>query len=392
MKKDDIDAAMTELNEAIQVLETLRQRSQQLNEAEILTTTQLSKRRANIALGIRSKALMLYRALFSGWQWQTQCHDAHAVRLFLQNSHTLSISSSPGSSTANRRQLNFDLAFEGVKSSGAHMYHACGVEMTESQYMPASVQGVNFVMPDHTQRAVSVKLVDDICHVVKECSTKAEQLHLYLDDTGKLCYTNLDPASKTSRVTHLPRSKLVTLQDILSLPSMPLQSRVKISALVASSVIQLHATPWCSSLSRESIYFVKGDTGTVDLDNPFVVCRFDPSTRLPSSTVKVEAELELLNLGILILELWHNSTIQAFAASAQMQLDDTYSSLHNAARRWLAECRTNLLPDVHKAAVRCIGCRFDVIDADLEDMQMVLGVYEGVVKPLWMLACGSPNP
>lgn len=395
MKKDDIDAAINDLKEAVQVLETLRQRSQQLNEAEVMTTARLSKRRANILYGIRSKALMLYRALLSSWNWQTQCHDSHVVRLFLENSHAQSSNSARHLPVADRWHLSFNLAFEGLKSSNPDMYHACGVEVVDSDGssgQSASVPNVRFALPSQTQPAGSTtKSVDDICHVIKQSTVNAEQLRLFLDDTGKLCYKNLNATPNVAAPILPPQTKLVTLQDVLSMPNMSLKSRVKIAALVATSVIQLHSTPWCSTLGRDSFYFVQDATGAVDLENPFVVCHFNQYTRMPTGKVKVEVEMELLNLGILILELWHNSTIEVFAAGVHLALEDTYSSRHDAARRWLAECKNNLLPDVHGAAVRCIGCRFDVVDADLEDMKMVVGIYEGVVKPLWMLASGNPN-
>lgn len=383
MRKDDMDAAIASFDKAVQNLDVLRSRSQQLNETEIMSTTRSSHRLVKALYSVRRKASMLYQALLRSWNWTTKCHDSHAVRLFLENGPLVS---RPAHLSSKRRQ-KFSLALEGHKSSCTDTYHICGVEVMESD---ATASNIKFHIPQTPTNLAP--FVDDICDIFVQSGSKTDQICLYLDEDGKLRYDNQSVSPTVVAAIGTPKTQLVGLQDVLALPDLSLRGRVKVAALIALAVIQLHSTPWCDCLQKEAFFVLKDDHGIIDSDRPCVVCHFEPNTRQTANKQKHNAELELLNLDIMILELWHNTAVETFAASAQIPLEPDYYSRLRVAKKWIEVSQNNMLPDIDSAAKRCVGCRFDVADADLDDMKFISGVYEGVVKPLSAMAFGQSQP
>ena len=117
----------------------------------------------------------------------------------------------------------------------------------------------------------------------------------------------------------------------------------------------------------------------VDLDNPFVTCSFTNT----GMAKRKAGEAELLDLGILIIELWQNESIEEFAAQGNMELLETYDSRQSVARSWLRQMEDEMLPFVFGAARRCVECRFDALSVDWDDQKVNMSIFEGVIKPLW---------
>ena len=213
-----------------------------------------------------------------------------------------------------------------------------------------------------------------------------QSLRLYLAENERLHYENVSSDISNYRFTHVHNGKMVSLKDLLHDPAhrrlLQLKPRVKLAAMMASSALQLHATPWCKRLRNDSLLFVQDTSGKIDLGHPFVACKFN-GNHILSSASPSQAETELLDLGILILELWHNEPMETFARDLSLTLDDTFDTRQSVARKWIAETKDDLLTSVYDAAVRCINCRFDTVDVDLTDHKLNLSIFDNVVKPLW---------
>ena len=88
----------------------------------------------------------------------------------------------------------------------------------------------------------------------------------------------------------------------------------------------------------------------------------------------------MLELGILLLEIWHETSFEIWAASAGLTIQTSYGSRYDAAQKWLSESDT-VLVSYWDAIDRCIECDFPAL-SDWQDSAFRKSVCEGVVKPL----------
>lgn len=236
--------------------------------------------------------------------------------------------------------------------------------------------------------ALSKRLnVVNVCHILDQPMSTKQSLRLYLVENERLYYEHVSPSISGYRLTHVHDEKMVSLQNLLQDPAyrrlLQLKPRVKLAAIMASSALQLHGTPWCRRLRNESLLFIQDVSGKINLGHPFVACSFNSNFSLPAHVSSSQAESELLDLGILILELWHHETMETFARDSGLVLDDIFDTRQRVARKWITETKDDLLTSIYDAAVRCINCRFDAADLDLTNHKLNISIFDSVVKPLW---------
>jgi hypothetical protein len=94
----------------------------------------------------------------------------------------------------------------------------------------------------------------------------------------------------------------------------------------------------------------------------------------------------MLELGILLLELWHAQTIELFAADNGLKLTKSFGSRYEVAQKWIAhsEDEGDMMPFYLEAATRCIECTFTTSTAkpDWNDFTFQKSVCQYVLKPL----------
>jgi hypothetical protein len=385
MHKDDLERSIKEIDEFSRLLERLREKSQQDHQIMVQSSSSRAKVVASMLRKVQVRASKLYRALAQSWT--QSCQDPHGARLYLDYRIDTFEASKKLFAISKQKSIEFSVTLRGCTNPS---YHACVVEVFNlddfESFDNVRKPAVSFkTTPDAV--ATTKRLdVDNMCHVLNQCMSKKQSLKLYLVENERLRYEHVSPDTSDCRLSHVHGGKVVSLRDLLQDPTyrraLQLKPRVKLAAVMASSALQLHATPWCRSLRNESLLFMQDLNGKIDLRNPFVACSFDDTYNL-SSACSSQAESELLDLGILILELWHNETIDTFARDMGLILEDTFDSRQSVARKWIAETKDDLLTSVYDAAVRCINCRFDAVDIDLMDHKLNISIFDGVVRPLW---------
>ena len=98
----------------------------------------------------------------------------------------------------------------------------------------------------------------------------------------------------------------------------PIRSGMILALRLASSFLQLSRTKWLrTTWSINTIYFLRqsqaiSDNRGVDFTRPFVSLPFNgsPDTADPSQVPLVELKQTLLDLGVLLLEIWHSQTLE----------------------------------------------------------------------------------
>lgn len=123
---------------------------------------------------------------------------------------------------------------------------------------------------------------------------------------------------------------------------------------------------------------------TFDPDRPFIVHKFTESS-VASPKHNLNAKHQLLDLGIVLLEIRHKRSFESWASAHDFILDTSYGSRYNAAFTWLHESIGEIEPSYFDAAARCIECTFQTRSAipDWEDLDFKKSICELVIKPLW---------
>ena len=167
---------------------------------------------------------------------------------------------------------------------------------------------------------------------------------------------------------------------------------MSLSFNIASSLLQLSSTPWMDEpFSKQNIFFWRleirpmagEEVPHVDTGHPFIIKKFN-TTLTACQLHKSDARNQLLNLGILLLEIGHERSFESWTSAHGFTLIEAYGSRYDAASAWLNDSMGALL-SYCDAAARCIECTFQTRSAipSWEDPDFRRSVCELVIKPLW---------
>ena len=246
--------------------------------------------------------------------------------------------------------------------------------------------------------------ISNICQSLNSPQMKSKLGQLYLLPDGNLSYslvtssitTNPNPLSL--RVDQRPEQfftlKRVLLQtaDLEASPNAKGWSRDQRMALsfkLASSLLQLSSTPWLINVwTKEEICFMHlglshtNSNGALQFEvrHPFIIRRFAkiPEQRWPGTRA---TKRQMLELGILLLEIWQETSLESWADSVGLTIQNSYGSRYDAVRKWLSESE-NVSVSYWDAVDRCIECAFPALP-DWLDSTFRKSVCEWVVKPLY---------
>lgn len=216
-----------------------------------------------------------------------------------------------------------------------------------------------------------------------------------------------------TRSLSLGENNFVKLSDILcegsSGSSLEKLTRVHcydLAVTLSSSLLQLHATPWLTSrLSKHDIVFPDtfSDKIPAQIIHPYIAhacsaacdCQgkslniYAIGTTTADSTVvernsshiaSTDDSTRLLDLGILLLEIYFNQPLESFyegnAIAERSELTDL-----GIVKRWMTKEKGNLSWAFQNAISHCLRCFADP-NANLQDADFRQGVIEQVLLPL----------
>ncbi|KAH7176145.1 hypothetical protein EDB81DRAFT_836293 [Dactylonectria macrodidyma] len=259
---------------------------------------------------VRGFANDLYLAIFQGWR--AGCQDNHEARLFLEDrvddatdilKHVRRDNSTP--------VFFFQLIF------AASIYQGQAFRPSESPH-------ITLVVPGSTSVRSEVTFVDDICAAIEAASCRKRQFAFVL--TGNQQLGSIPRDERTVIPYH--RADRIALKSLLCDDKsrhhstlLPLRLRMLLALRLASNLLQLLQTQWLQSTwSKDMIFFLLRLTGDVnntsrdhlhiDFGRPFVSLTFDDSNASALPQPNVDPKVALLELGILLLEIWHTWTLE----------------------------------------------------------------------------------
>ncbi|CAI7661789.1 unnamed protein product [Penicillium viridicatum] len=187
---------------------------------------------------------------------------------------------------------------------------------------------------------------------------------LHLSKDGQLCYhQSPEHANRTKFGTMA--STIHSLDELLQPTStikLYLNSRIALSFKIASSILQLNDTKWYRRpITSDMIYLLCENSGIPGSDHrPFISRKFTPSLE---ESCALSAKRAMLELGIILLELWKNQTFTSYATESQNPYH-TFGARYDLARNWLDANINEILPIYSDVVTRCIECTFVTSGAD----------------------------
>lgn len=169
------------------------------------------------------------------------------------------------------------------------------------------------------------------------------------------------------------------------------EDRIKLAVNLASSILQYNLTPWLQGCwTKKSVhFFVKTRTVLgIDIEHPLIMKNFiDPTSDISKEPQENDPELALMELGILLLEVWNIKTFESWLKTAghsmdTPQLQDRHIRLIYSIQ-WFQSLKGKLLPNYQKVVGICLRPSvFDLFNTSWEDKDFRLAVYSEIVEPL----------
>ena len=191
--------------------------------------------------------------------------------------------------------------------------------------------------------------------------------------------------------THLSQSDSVTLSDILTKDmKFDPRDRVTTAFVLISAQMQLHSTPWLPNYwSKDILRFpcVKDPQTlktTIIYTCPFLQYRFSTTMNAGEQCLP-SAKRPLLELGIILLEIWNKQTFTEYASSIGREISESYGSRYELARQWLDDSQQQLLPPYARVLSRCIECNVanESLNYEWKDKILRQCIHEDLLRPLY---------
>jgi len=264
----------------------------------------------------------------------------------------------------------------------------------------AGMRGVRFA--SQAKKAVKASLdpkpdlhpIQNLCAAIQKLQNPQRDICLSLLATeyaeqkyGVFIYPLKEP-----RVDLNPES-ILSLRNALKDSQFTRHDRLRLAVTLASSVLQLHETPWLEdNWGKDTIFFIsRGEKMTYE--HPFVSrspggeVDQSNSESVRNSMSKIIRNQTLYALGISLIELWYKKPLQELYRPEDGPLDsgDPLTSIMtewNAANRLVDELYDDAGEKFTNAVRRCIRCDFDHRSSSLKDGEFQKAVYRGVVAQL----------
>ncbi|TEY52509.1 hypothetical protein BOTCAL_0257g00020 [Botryotinia calthae] len=247
----------------------------------------------------------------------------------------------------------------------------------------------------------NLKAINTICEVLNSPQSIHECFGFVVDEARRLKGTFEAPKWHKS----FP-SEILNLGDLLKRISGPTLSvvptssttlfkleRITLAVNLASSLLQLHASPWFNERWNKSEILFLSDrsnpsTRPVDIERPLLahngITSPTPRNSLPTPT---HPNVSVLCLGIMLLELWFAEPIESRRIPSDLVNGIPNSSTDLiVAERWVKENGNleNMPAGYFQAVSSCIFCFFSPmpINKSLENPDFREAIWQNVVVPL----------
>jgi hypothetical protein len=353
---------------------------------------------------VRNLAEQLHGAFSQ--HWTTNCHDVHEVKLLLDDR----LNPTRNQRARRREVISFDLLVSSDRDTPRPVWHETVAEApledeeedeTINAISPvplaAVVRGsgprVSLSISRNSSTQTTTVEVHNICNSIDRATASRKKLRLHI---GKHSGLSCDHVVLCESRWHQD-GETVTLERMLINSSQlmfSLKDRMMLAANLASSLLQLQNTTWLGTCwTKSSVYFAEataiqnqprglGIRGSIDTSRPFVLNTFPNSGHVQQIQPHNDAKSALLELGIILLELWHETTFEARFPMVSTGID--YFTRFRLALEWLDDVE-NPPTDLYSAATaQCVKCFFGGkrVSFDWDDIIFRRAICQDIIEPL----------
>ena len=395
MSGKKMKSLLDDLDECNKELERFTDKSERL----VPYRKETKKTVTNPLSGVRSYAKELYSVLCLG----TKCHGLHKAKLQLERRTAPPKGSQSLVSRDNADNPCFTISFlvnqNGPYPNSPSIWQETQIQVVAKETTPKPMPTP---LPSHGRKTVGFRLpapvpptkslvlpeIDlkslqeckDLCSAISKSQIKNPCLGFCLGPEGKL--RGVYPVEKRARSI----TGTIALKDILTSASrsaptmlkMSRKERMNLAVILASSYLQLQATPWLKDTwSKEDIVFDSDmKTTTIrpcNLEQPYISHEFraigPQNNSVPQmanfKTSPLPGNPSLLSLGILLLELYTGQTFEQYSTQASLEngpiLNNYIQQLRNLdlVSKWLVTEQEDLSAGYQSAVLHCIRSFFD---------------------------------
>jgi hypothetical protein len=401
-------------------MDRLRQANQSLYRLTVQTThlaahqasSKSSRDSAPDFRGIKNRAESFHSALTKGWR--CPCKADHSVSLRLEpRTDDLSSDEEDSENSVHdpfhvlfrydhgqspQSTLAKPWAWEEADVSIKYEHQATSPDTHISKRATKEVKFAKQAIPQAVQAALephpNMQPIQDLCSAISALQKPERDVcfSLLANEIAKQKYGVLLITPTKQLPANTESWSISSLRAVLEDPQFAQQERLQLAITLASSVLQLHETPWLEeSWGKDSIFFLNR-TGKTQYDQPFVSYHINHAILSSASAVPSQINCVIRNqtlyaLGVALIELYYRKPIAELhqdADGAQNTGDaflDLVTEFRTADR--LAEALLSEAGAKYSDAVRrCIRCDFDQRASSLEDAKFQKAVYQGVVAQL----------
>jgi hypothetical protein len=362
--------------------------------------------------GIKNRAESFHSALSNGWK--CLCQADHSVSLLLEPRTDDTTRTEEEDDQSRHDPFHVLFRYDHSQSPGSApakpwVWEEADVRIKyEHQTVPPdsssnkkSTREVKFTkqaIPQVVQAALkphpNMQPIQDLCSAISTLQKPEREVcfSLLANEIAKQKYGVLiiTPIKQLPANTEL--WSVSSLRAVLEDPKFAQQERLKLAITLASSVLQLHETPWLEETwGKDSIFFLNR-TGKTQYDQPFVSHQIKQAIlssvpTVPSQMSCIIRNQTLYALGVALIELYYRKPIAELhqdmdgpqnTGNALFDLMTEFKTADRLAEALLSEAGAKYSDAVR----RCIRCDFDQRASSLEDAKFQKAVYQGVVAQL----------
>jgi hypothetical protein len=347
---------------------------------------------------VRNMASNLHIAIARGWS--THCHHKrHDAHMILEDRLDTAISISKRMKMSKNGGIPaFNLIFAGPVTGRNNFSYSTIIQVMNDDHgedddtifsdpLSSKMSKVTISLPEHSSTTSVVASIDDLCTAF---TATGVAFVLTKNQT-------IGTIQSHTQCTISCQHHQITLKELLSdadparrVPLIPLKLRMLLALKLASNLLQLLQTQWLrTDWSKELVSFPVGPvqnpkTSDIDFTRPYVSCIFEHANTAanPAKTSSVEPKVAMLELGIVLLEIWHERTLEM-----QFSLQNTPVRFHERlalALEWIGETDNPLLELYDQAVTYCLTgvVASESRNMQWEDMELWAAICNDVIEPL----------
>ena len=330
---------------------------------------------------------------------QARNHD-HPAQLYLDSCTQLIASQGLLKTRTLKPQQCFQLRMACTSNDPSLVWHETKIELT-SEDPPATIKAsggaqnvvrVRFPTVVRPQTpGTSLEDIDNLCQKLQSLGTMHSPLQLCIYEAGNIArrqraMDRADPTTALKTVTLEQALCRKSVTSAVTTPAMGLRARMILALNLAIALLHVYQTPWLGqNWSKTGVAFlqvpsapgsIKMSNGRIRFDQPLLSHKFGPAVQSSSSN-SLRPQQAILQLAIMLLELWHDETIEAYA---QTSVPHDHWARMQMASAWISDTSNEPLPLYGDAVRHCL--KVSIFDSSWDDADFRRDYCENVIEPL----------